>query len=290
MDFLYSGLKVLAIVTGSLSICAVSLAYLVQNKLLYKPRTPLFSSKTPLTSNPKDRGLHYDDIWLTTEDNERLQCWLFKRSSTAPTILFLHGAGGNIGSRLDSIELFLDKLNCNVFILGYRGYGNSTGTPTEEGLQYDIRAAVRYVFEEASIDTSKVFLLGRSLGGAAAIYAASTSEHRVRGLIIENTFTSISQLTDYWAPRLTWVRALILRNHWDSIERIPSIEIPIMFVSGRQDALIPPVQMDQLYAAATRAQFKHLHTVEDGQHHSTWRVAPLYHQWLSDFIQNCLAS
>lgn len=296
MEEAYSLAKQFVLISGSLGVCACALLYFLQNKMIYLPNPPAIDSQSPNTNppnyrNPSERGLDYTDVWLITDDQVKIHAWFVKRSSHAPTIIFFTENAGNIGFRLDTVEQFVNELQFNVFILSYRGYGNSEGNPTEEGLQADIRAAVRYVFEEASIDTNKVFLFGRSLGGAASIYAASQlRDFRFTGVIVENTFTCIGDIVDFLMPKISWLKGLVLRNHWPSITRIQAITCPMMFVSGRNDELVPAVQMDRLFNSAASANFKEFYSVQDGNHNMTWRQAgPGYIQWIRNFTERCLS-
>lgn len=295
MEAAFDLLKQATVILGALILCACVFLYFMQNKMIYMPNPPPINSQSPNTNppgyrNPGERGLNYTDIWLLTDDQVKIHGWLVKSSIRAPTIVFFTENAGNIGFRIDTIQQFVVELKFNVFILSYRGYGNSDGSPSEAGLQSDVRAAVKFVFEEASIDTSKVFLFGRSLGGAAAVYAASQMrDYQFSGLILENTFTSLDELVDYLMPKIAWMKALVLRNHWSSISRIHSITCPIMFVSGREDELVPASQMDRLYNAATGAAFRRLYQVPDGNHNMTWRQAGNdYIPWFRDFTEACL--
>jgi fermentation-respiration switch protein FrsA (DUF1100 family) len=293
MGYGFRLLKKLATLSGVFILSTWILLYSFQNNMIYIPvieHTANVPEANPKGyRNPGERSLKYSNVWLTTEDDVQLQAWLVMHSSQAPTLVFFTENAGNMGYRMDSIHQFVTELEFNVFILSYRGYGNSSGSPTEGGLELDIRAAVKYVFEEAPIDRSQVFLFGRSLGGAAAIYAASSiQEYPYRGVIVENTFTSIDDLVDHLMPRpVSWVKAVILHNHWPSLARIPLITAPVLFISGLKDELVPPSQMDRLYEAATGARFKELHRVAEGDHNSTWRMTPHYLQWIRDFTQHC---
>ena len=137
----------------------------------------------------------------------------------------------------------------NIFVVSYRGYGNSTGTPTEVGLMSDARATLEYVFNKLKIDTSKVFIFGRSLGGAVTIYSA-TLEYPVRGIILENTFTCIGDMVSAIMPKLAWLKFLVLRIDWPSEKRMASVKCPILMISGGQDELVPPRHMERLREAA----------------------------------------
>lgn len=107
-------------------------------------------------------------------------------------------------------------------LIAYRGYSDSEGTPTEEGLQLDAQAILKHLFNREDIDNTRIFLHGRSLGGAVAIYSvAELQEYKVAGLIAENTFTSIGCMVDVIFPKLAFMKPFLLKNHWKSIDRIP---------------------------------------------------------------------
>jgi fermentation-respiration switch protein FrsA (DUF1100 family) len=294
MDEIVGIVQQFVFISGSIVLCACVFLYFMQNKMIYLPNPPSIDSQSPNTNppsyrNPRERGLEYQDVWLLTDDQVKVHAWLVKHSRYAPTVIFFTENAANMGFRLDSVQQFVQELQFNVFILSYRGYGNSEGSPTEEGLQADVRAAVKFVFEEASVDRTKVFLFGRSLGGAAAIYAASQlHDFKFSGVIVENTFTSIDELVDHLMPKISWLKALVLRNHWRSIARIQAITCPIMFISGRLDELVPASHMDRLYNAATSATFKDFRSVAQGNHNMTWRQAgEHYTEWFREFIRRC---
>lgn len=143
------------------------------------------------------------------------------------------------------IEQFYRFLGFNVFIFDYRGYGGSTGTPDEEGLLCDARTAMNFIEDNPQIDSKRILIYGRSLGGAVGIYAA-THFRDLWGLIIENTFTSITEVVkDKYI--LGQIYARLLSDEWNSHARVESIECPILFISGRKDKMVPPEHMDELY-------------------------------------------
>jgi pimeloyl-ACP methyl ester carboxylesterase len=128
-----------------------------------------------------------------------LHAWFVKTAAgsnykTAPTIVFFHANAGNMGLRLPNVDALV-HLDANVLIFDYRGYGNSDDVPiNEEGLKLDGAAVMRYIDNREDIDRSKIFLFGRSLGGAVAVHTATAFSHAIAGIILENTFTSISDM------------------------------------------------------------------------------------------------
>ena len=103
----------------------------------------------------------------------------------------------------------------------------------------DARATLEYVFNTLKIDTSKVFVFGRSLGGAVAIYSAGLG-YQLSGIILENTFTCIGDMVHAIMPKIAWLKFLVLRIDWPSEKRIASVKCPIMMISGGADELVPP--------------------------------------------------
>ena len=91
---------------------------------------------------------------------------------------------------------------------------------------------LKYIFSREDIDTSKIFLHGRSLGGAVVNYVMTHTNYPVAGIILENTFTSIADLIDIMFPKLAFMKKLIQRNYWPSVDRINQINKPILFIMG----------------------------------------------------------
>lgn len=117
-------------------------------------------------------------------------------------------------------------------MVSYRGYGRSGGNPSENGIRKDAVAALQYACDRTDVlDVSRIYLFGRSIGGACAIALASTPLARrfVRGLIVENTFLSIDDMIDVVLPILSFAK-IFNRNKWLSTHTIRDINTPIMFI------------------------------------------------------------
>lgn len=151
--------------------------------------------------------------------------------STAPTLVFFHGNAGNIGFRVPNFHSLYTQTRCNILAIDYRGYGESgdpEGAIDEQGLQRDAEAAWAWVKARPEIDQAKVFLFGRSLGGAVAIaLAAALLARRATdlpaGLILENTFTSVADMARNLFPPLTVAGPVVDRlvhNKWPSLDRV----------------------------------------------------------------------
>ena len=181
-------------------------------------------------------------------------------------------------------------MNCVIF--GYRGYGKSQGTPSEEGLLLDGLAMSKYVFEDKEadkyIDRDQVFLFGRSLGGAVAAYVALDISFPFKGVIIENTFTTLADLVDVMFPFLKYIKKYLLRAKFETINIIGKIKKPILFCRSQNDELIPKIQMDTLYNSATGALFKKYYTIFMGSHNDGFRTDITNYAFaINSFINDC---
>lgn len=270
---------------------ASGLLHIVQDRAIYANDFPDGDARFLFLNvegyrNPLERGINYENVYLWTEDGVKLHAWMMKQEIKGrPTMLFFHGNAGNMGMRMDNIEAFY-RMGVNVFIISYRGYGESQGFPTEEGLMIDAKTVVEYVFNCPSIDSGKIFVFGRSLGGAVGIYAVSEFQKKFKfcGLVLENTFMSIKDVVKKLAPGL-WPVSFFMRDQWPSIERISKIQAPILFISGNEDKLVLPEHMKGLREQAKLAKFIEVKEVEGAGHNNTFQFAgPEYLEWLEEFM------
>ena len=162
----------------------VLVVYFGQSRMIYLPELP----GRDLAATPSDAGMDYSDVNLRTSDGVDLHGW-FVRGSSSRVLLFFHGNAGNISHRLDSIRQF-HALGLSVFIIDYRGYGQSRGHPTEAGMNRDADAAWSYLTEELGVDPGDIVIFGRSLGGSIA--ARLASRQQPHALIVESAFTSVA--------------------------------------------------------------------------------------------------
>lgn len=219
----------------------VGFIYLMQPRLIYYPNVP----GRELTGTPADIGLDFEAIALTTDDGVHLSAWFIPHPAARATLLFFHGNAGNISQRLESIRLF-HELRLAVFIIDYRGYGESEGTPSEEGTYRDAAAAWRYLLDERHLAPARIVVFGRSLGSAIAAELASHT--RPAGLIIESAFTSVPNMAARLYPWLP-VRWLS-RYRYDTERSLDAVACPVLVIHSREDELIPYAEGERLFAHA----------------------------------------
>ncbi len=238
-------IRILA-VAGIIYLALMVLVFLSQHRMIFLPGV---LGQTGVT--PADIGLDFRQVTLATEDGERLSAWWVPAQDAIATIHFSHGNAGDIGGRLQSIEL-LNGLGLNVLIYDYRGYGDSSGRPSESGTYRDAQAAWSWLVDEAGIPPGDVFLLGRSLGAGVAAGLADelTGEGQPAGLILESAFTSVPDMARelyWWLP---W--SIIARVRYDTRSRLQRDGPPVLVVHSRHDEIVPFSHAERLLEAAGR--------------------------------------
>lgn len=183
---------------------------------------------------PNYISLEYEDITLTTTDNIEISAWWIPNKNERATLLFLHGNAGNISHRLDSISIF-HQLGLSVLIIDYRGYGKSTGSPSEEGTYIDAETAWQHLTQEKNINSNEIIIFGRSLGGAVANWLAD--KYTPAALIIESSFTSIPDIGKHYYPYLPI--NLLARIKYPSIDRMNNIMSPVLVIHSENDEIVP---------------------------------------------------
>ncbi|KAF9910369.1 hypothetical protein BX616_010877 [Lobosporangium transversale] len=227
-----------------------ALLYHYQCEIIYPANFPEGSRKH--VAKPSQYNLPYEDLTLITPDKVKIKAYLIKHPDDSiarrrPTILYLHANAGNMGHRLSIAEVFYKQFGCNIFMLSYRGYGLSEGSPSEKGLKIDAKTALDYIKKHPVIAETKLIAYGQSIGGAVSIDIVANNEEAFSGLIIENTFLSLRKVIPHVLPMIARV-AFLCHQKWDSEKMIRGItRLPVLFLSGLKDELVPPSHMKELY-------------------------------------------
>jgi fermentation-respiration switch protein FrsA (DUF1100 family) len=216
------------------------LLYIFQPKFVYFP----YSS---LQATPRDAGLAYEDIYLTTSDDLKVHGWYVPHDQPRATLLFLHGNGGNISHRLEKLRIY-NQLTLSVFIIDYRGYGMSEGSPSEQGTYLDAESAWNYLTQDRHIPASDIIIYGESLGGAVATWLASRVE--AGALIVESVFTSIQAMGKHYYPYLPVT--LIARIKYPVIKHIKEVHSPVLNIHSPADDIVPFNMGKAVYEAANQ--------------------------------------
>ena len=213
--------------------------------LIYPSHIPP-NSRTDLPRPNQFNFRDYEELIIPTIDGEKLSAFYIRGPRGGPnsdvTVLMFHGNAGNIGHRLPIAHMLIKASGCNVFMLEYRGYGISTGEPDESGLNLDAQTALDYLRDRAETRDHKLLVYGQSLGGAVSIRLVAKNQAKglISGLILENTFLSMRKLIPSIIPPAKYL-AYLCHQVWPSDSLIPSIKVPILFLSGLQDEIVPSV-------------------------------------------------
>lgn len=221
-------------------ILLVVIVYFMQERMLYLPEVP---GRT-LTMTPANAGMDYQDVSIETTDGVTLHGW-FIAGQSSRVLLFFHGNAGNISHRLDSIRQFHD-LGLSVFIIDYRGYGQSQGQTTEIGIYRDSDAAWRYLVESRGKVASDIVIFGRSLG--ASVAARLAAQNQPLALIVESSFTSVPDIAQDLYPWLParWLSSLSHATR----DYIQDVLCPVLIIHSRDDEIIPFHHGEEIFASA----------------------------------------
>jgi pimeloyl-ACP methyl ester carboxylesterase len=246
---------------------------------------------------------------IKCDDGITIHSWLLYHPSSSPndnkeipTIIFFHGNAGNIGLRLPNAVQMYHYLQANIWLVEYRGYGDSDDAIVNEvGLKLDAEAVLKYAHDAnnnmSNVNVKKLFVFGRSLGGAVAFHLAKyaqVNKYPLAGVLVENTFVSVSTMVDHLMPYVAPLKSFVLRIGWNSGEIAPTINTPTMFLAGAQDTLVPHGHMLELFARMKNSKMDNLvrmHVVENGTHNETWmQGGKEYWVAIKRFLQDVLSA
>jgi hypothetical protein len=208
------------------------------NSLLYFPSCAVLET-------PADAGLAHHDVVIDTDDGERLHGWWIAASGPVEGhVLLCHGNAGNVGDRVLHAAS-LSAAGLDVLSFDYRGYGSSSGRPSEEGTYADARAAREALLREPGVDPARVIYLGESLGGAVAL--ALAVESPPAGLVLQSTFTSVRDMARRHYP---FIPPGLVPDAYPSLRLIGRLRSPLLVLHGDRDDIVPLIYGEALFEAA----------------------------------------
>jgi uncharacterized protein len=214
------------------------------------------------SGSPESVGLEgFVEVSISTEDGEHIVAWWAPPPDRAGVVLFLHGTPSTLPDTVWRLP-DLRKSGLGVMAIDYRGYGSSTGTPTELGFRADARAAFDLI--RAAAPASKIAVFGESLGTGVAV--ALARERPVAGVLLNAPYASVLRLFELSGPPLPY--RWLLTDQFNSEALIGGIGAPVMILHGTADSNIPVTEARRLYAAAREP--KSMIEVEGAGHLSAW--------------------
>jgi hypothetical protein len=207
----------------------VGLVFVFQSRLVYYPEVGREVSVTP-----RSYGLAFEAAEIRTADGETLQAWWVPAERARGSVLLFHGNAGNISHRLDYLQMF-NRLRYSTLVVDYRGYGNSTGRPSEEGTYRDAEAAWHYLQHSRSVRPQELVVAGESLGCAVATWLAARIQPGA--VLLFSPFTSVNDLGAeiYWFLPVR----LISRIGYDNMQNVKRIRAPVFVAHSRDDEIVP---------------------------------------------------
>jgi fermentation-respiration switch protein FrsA (DUF1100 family) len=231
---------------------------LLENRILFHPTPYTVDWGTP------PPGLDPQDVEFTSADGTRIHGWWCAPPDWTPSqgaMLHCNGNACNLTCwSEDALEWKRDR-HVAVLLFDYPGYGHSAGKPTEAGCYAAADAVYDWLVDEKKIPPERVLLYGESLGGAVAIDVASRRPYRA--LIVVSSFASVPDMGQTILPWIPW--RYLVRNRFDSINKIRQCSSPVFIAHGTADGLIPFSHGERLFAAATAPQ-KRFYRMEGFDH------------------------
>lgn len=235
-----------AMVLKTLAVLALAYAGLVgcvfiaQESLVYFP-----NMGREIATTPASHGLPYEDVSIRTEDGETLNAWWLPAPQHRGAVLLFHGNAGNISHRIDYARMFR-TLGYSTLLVDYRGYGKSTGSPSEEGTYRDALASWQWLTATRSLAGRDIVIFGESLGGAVACWLAQ--RQTPRALVVASTFTSVP---DLGAEVYSFLPVRLLsRFKYNTLECLPQVNAPVMVIHSPRDDIVPFSHGRKLFDAA----------------------------------------
>ena len=268
---------------------------LQQRQLIYRPNAKL----AMLPNNPAFK-LTYKDVWMPIPNSPaKLHGWWIPASSqakvtlpnepvqilTSPKVmLYFCGVGRNMGDRnyLSRVAAF-QQLGFSVLVFDYRGYGSSKGAfPNELQVYEDSQAAWHYLRYQQQIPPEQIVIYGESLGGAIALDLA-IRHPEAGGLIMQSSFTSMSKVIESRKPLQIFPIDLLLTEKFDSLAKMRSLKIPVLFIHGRADSVVPFAMSQQLYNIASKP--KQLLLISGADHVRIYQPGQSYLKAIQKFVE-----
>tara|TARA_X000001036_G_scaffold50358_1_gene40142 strand:- start:850 stop:1650 length:801 start_codon:yes stop_codon:yes gene_type:complete len=224
--------------------------YFYQRNLLYHPSENNYLNDKIV--------FEHEEIFINTDDDISLKSWFIKKDlSKFKTILFFHGNAGSLFNRVHKLNE-LNKIDVNILLISWRSFSGNKGKPSENNLYHDANKVVEWLNDQG-VNNSDIVLYGESLGTGVATELAS--KNSFGGVILESPFTSIADAAKIYYPYLPV--NLLLKDRYDSKNKIKKINSPILIMHGKQDNIVPQKMGLELFENANNPKFSYFPDNDD---------------------------
>jgi len=258
-----------------LIMCLMSLlngctGWLVSSMAFYPRHTP--------EMRPDLKRMNTTEMFIPSSDNTSLNAFFFPSDNSEEVLLFLHANSGNVYHRMDIVSALRD-MGINVLLIDYRGFGLSTGSPSEQGMYEDSIAAFHFIQNQLGFDSKNIFILGRSIGSAAAIHVAS--ERDIAGLILISPLASgrdvMNKIGLWW---LSWM----MGSSFDNQSMVKNVTAPTLIVHGNKDRVVKISSGKKLYNAMLMTNKRFVEIEGAGHNNLMYLSEARLWQVVSDFV------
>lgn len=254
---------------GGFYLLFAGLIYLYQRKLTFSPDVRYVA-----VESVGILGLR--EVLFSSADGHKLFSWYLPAQPSKPTLLFFHGNGGNVANREEKFRQ-LSAAGYGVFMLGYRGFGGSEGSPSEAGFVKDAAIAYQYLLD-SGLQAHDIVIYGESIGTSVAVQLAAKVD--CAGVILEAPMYSVLEIGKSRYPQLPVER--YLRDPFLTYQHIDKIRSPLLVLHGSADGVIPLTSGEKLFNAAPEP--KQMHVIKGGGHNNLYEyeIVPLITKFLID--------
>ena len=229
--------------------------------LWLEPRLAFYPSPGPTPPPPS-----FETFEVVCSDGVRITGWHNSPSDSGPVFLYFCGNAGNLGDRSWHLSA-MNQAGAQLIAFNYRGTGTSTGSPSEEGLYRDAEAVYSFLRTDLHVPAERIVLWGHSIGGAVAAHLAT--EQPCSGLVLEATFRSARLMAGRMLPFLPV--GPLMSYRFDNERNVELLQVPVLFVHGTADTIIPFADSEHLYSLAPEA--KEFWPVDGADHNDIQEVA-----------------
>jgi fermentation-respiration switch protein FrsA (DUF1100 family) len=224
--------------------------YINQRNLLYHPAENNYLNDTI--------EFNYEEVWIDTQKDIKLKSWFIKKDlKKNKTLIFFHGNAGNLFNRVHKLNE-LNKLDINILIISWRSFSGNSGKPTEKNLYIDAKLSVKWL-NDLGVSNDKIILYGESLGTGVAVELGQNNTFN--SIILESPFTSIAKAAKIYYPYLPI--NLLLKDRYDSIDKINKITKPVLIMHGVKDNIIPHEMGVKLFEKANQPKYSYFPKNDD---------------------------
>jgi fermentation-respiration switch protein FrsA (DUF1100 family) len=258
-------------------VCAA--AYVVLCLLVFlRQASYVYYPDRRVDATPADIGLRFEDVRLTVPGGDTVAAWYVPAAmEPARTAIFCHGNGGDLGDWIETVRT-LHGLGFHVLIFDYRGYGQSTGEPSERATYEDAKAAWDWLTVERQTPPDRIVVYGRSLGGSVAAWLAA--EVRPGALVVESAFASAAAMAARMFPYLP--TRLLCRYRYDTRAAASRARCPVLVAHGPSDEMVPFAHGRRIFEAAPEP--KRFVEIPGRHNDGGLDVDPAFRQALMEFL------